>query len=46
MKVLLKTGEEKKLSKGVYMDKELNALTGLGMKSQLVHRDYTFKKNK
>ena len=29
MKVLLKTGKEKKLSKRVYTDKELNTLIGL-----------------
>ena len=46
MKVLLKTGKEKKLLKGLYTDKGLNALIGLGMKSQLAPRDYAFKKNK
>ena len=46
MKVLLKTGEEKKLSKGVYTDKELNTLIELEMKLKLVPDDYTFKKNK
>ena len=42
MKVLLKTGEEKKLSNGLYTDKEINALE----KSKLVPHDYVFKKNK
>ena len=46
MKVLQKTGEEKKLSKGMCTDKELNALVGLETKSQLVPRDYAFKMNK
>ena len=46
MKVLLKTGEEKELPKGVYMNKELNALIGLEFKSKLVPHDYAFKKNK
>ena len=46
MKALLKTGKEKKLSKGVYTDKELNALIGLEMKLQLVSCDYAFKMNK
>ena len=42
----MKRGEETKLLKGVFTDKELNALIGLEMKSQLVPRDYAFKKNK
>ena len=45
MKLLLKMGEEKKLSKGVCTDKELNALIGLEMKSLLVPHDYALKKN-
>ena len=35
MKILLKTGQEIDLKKGVYMDKELNALIGLELKSQM-----------
>ena len=42
MKVLLKTGEDKNLMKGVYTDKELNPLIGLEMKLQC---NYVFKKN-
>ena len=36
MKVLLKTGEEKELLKGVYMDKKPNALIGLEFTLKLV----------
>ena len=46
MKVLLKTDEEKELSKGVYMDKELNATIGLELKLKMVFCDYAFQKNK
>ena len=46
MKALLKMGEEKKLLKGVYMDKELNTLTRLELKLQLVSHDYVLKTNK
>ena len=46
MKVPLKMSEKKELSKGVYMDKELNALKGLELKSQMVSRDYVIKTNK
>ena len=41
MKARLKTGEEKELSKGVHMDKELNATIRLELKSKMVSRDYT-----
>ena len=36
MKVLLKTGKEISLKKGVYMDKELNAMIGLDSKMPMV----------
>ena len=41
MKVLLKMGKEIVLNKAVYMDKELNALIGLELKSQMMdsHND-------
>ena len=39
MKILLKTGKETMLSKGVYMDKELNAILGLELKSQMGSHD-------
>ena len=35
MKILLKTGKEIVLMKAVYTDKELNALIGLELKSQM-----------
>ena len=39
--VLLKTGKKIVLNKGVYMDKELNMLIGMGLKSQMLdsHND-------
>ena len=39
--VLLKTGKKIVLNKGVYMDKELNTLIGMGLKSQMLdsHND-------
>ena len=46
MKILLKTGEEMVLTKGVYTDKELNAMIGLELKSQMDSRDYILKENK
>ena len=46
MKILLKTGEEMELVKGVYTDKELNALIGLELKSKMDSRDYILKENK
>ena len=45
MKVLLKTGEEKEIPKGMNTDKVLSALIGLE-KSKLFPHDYAFKKNK
>ena len=36
IEVLLKTGKKIVLNKGVYMDKELNSLTGLDLKSQML----------
>ena len=36
IEVLLQTGKKIALNKGVYMDKELNSLIGLKMKSQMV----------
>ena len=36
MKILLKMGKEIVLTKAVYMDKELNALIGLELKSQMI----------
>ena len=46
IKILLKMGEEMVLSKGVYMDKELNAMIGLELKSQMDSHDYVLKENK
>ena len=46
MKILLKMGKEKVLLKGVYMDKELNAMIGLELKSRMDSRDYILKENK
>ena len=41
IQVLLKTGKKVVLNKGVYMDKELNSLIGLELKSQMLdsHND-------
>ena len=36
IEVLLKTGKKIVLNKGVYMDKELNALIGMELKSQML----------
>ena len=46
MKILLKTGDEMVLTKGIYMDKELNAMIGLELKLQMDSRDYVLKENK
>ena len=41
IEVLLKTGKKIVLNKGVYMDKELNSLIGMELKSQMLdsHND-------
>ena len=36
IEVLLKTGKKIALNKGVYMDKELNSLIGMELKSQML----------
>ena len=46
MKIRLKTGEDVALNKGVYMDKELNAIIGLELKSGTESRDYVLRTNK
>ena len=46
MKVLLQTGEETVLTKGVYTEKELNAILGPGLKSQMVFHDDVLGTNK
>ena len=46
MKILLKMGKEMELKKGVYTNKELNAMIGLELKSGMDSRDYVLKKNK
>ena len=45
MKIRLKTGEDVALKKGVYMDKELNAIIGLELKSGIESRDYVLRTN-
>ena len=45
MKVLLETGEKTMLTKEVYTDKELNAILGPGLKSQMVSRDDVLRTN-
>ena len=45
IKILLKTDKETTLSKGVYTDKELNAILGLELKSQMDSRDYVLRYN-
>ena len=45
VKVLLKTGKNVELSKGVYMDKELDALIGFE-KVGISHREYALRVNK
>ena len=45
VKVLLKTGKNVELSKGVYTDKELDALIGFE-KVRISHRDYALRVNK
>ena len=42
VKVLLKMGEERELSKAMYTDKELDALIGLE-KLKMVHLDYALR---
>ena len=46
MKILLKTGKETMLNKGVYTDKELNPLIGLELTSQMVSCDDFLRTNK
>ena len=46
MKVLLKTSMETMLTKGVYMDKELNAILGPGLKSKMVSHNDVLRTNK
>ena len=46
MKILLKTGKETILTKGVYTDKELNAMLGPELKSQMVSHDDVLRNNK
>ena len=46
MKIRLKTGKDVVLSKGTYMDKELNAIIGLELKSGIESRDYVLRTNK
>ena len=47
IEVLLKTGKKVVLNKGVYTDKELNSLTGLELKSQMLSfRDCVLRTNK
>ena len=46
MKLVLKTGEDVELKKGVYTDKELNAIIGSEMKSQMDSHDYILRTNK
>ena len=47
LKVQLKSGEEITLNKAVYMDKELNALIGLELKSQMIDsREDVLRTNK
>ena len=46
MKILLKTGKRVELTKGVYMDKKLNAMRGLELKSEIDSRDYILKEKK
>ena len=46
MKILLPSGENVELTKGVYMDKELNAIIGPELKSGMDSRDYVLRTNK
>ena len=46
MKLVLKMGEDVELKKGVYTDKELNAIIGSEMKSRMDSRDYILRTNK
>ena len=42
MKILLKTGKKIVLTKVVYTDRELNALIGLELKSQMIDPEKTY----
>ena len=44
--MLLNTGKKIVLNKGVYTDKELNAILGLELKSRVVSRDDVLRNNK
>ena len=46
MKIKLKTGKDVALKKGVYTDKELNAMIGPELKSRIESRDYVLRTNK
>ena len=46
MRILLKTGNEIDLKKGIYTDKELNALIGLELKSQMDDSNDVLRENK
>ena len=46
VKLVLKTGEDVELKNGVYTDKELNAIIGSEMKSQMDSPDYVLRTNK
>ena len=46
MKIRLKTSEDMALREGVYMDKKLNAMIGLELKSGIESRDYVSRTNK
>ena len=46
MKIRLKTGEDVALNKGVYMDKELNAIIGWELKLGIESHDYVLRTNK
>ena len=46
MKILLKTGKEITLMKEVHTDKELNAMIGLELKTQMASHDVILRKNK
>ena len=46
MKIRLKSGEDVALKKGVYMDKELNAIIGLELKLAIESCDYVLRTNK
>ena len=46
VKLILKTGKDMELPKGVYTDKELNAIIGLELKLGIESLDYVFRTNK